>query len=59
MTIEPEATRQVTRRDARREGEPDVEPDAEEGTRIQAMKDNQRDLTSLSGPIDLDEPDEE
>lgn len=48
---EPEAHRQVTRRDARAEGEPDDEPssgtmDADE----RAMKDAQRDLTSLSTP---------
>lgn len=47
-----DAHRQVTRRDARREGEPDTEPSAKELSRPeQAMKDAQRDLTSLSGPV--------
>lgn len=54
MASEPEATRLVTRRDGRQEGEPDVEPGAREDPRAQAMKDTQRDLTSLSGPIDQD-----
>ena len=47
-----EAHRQVTRRDARKEGEPDMEPSDKELTeRELAMKDTQRDLTSLSGPL--------
>lgn len=46
---EPKAQRHVTLRDARLEGEPDVEPDAQ--TPEQPMKDAQRDLTSLSGPV--------
>ena len=47
-----EAHRQVTRRDARREGEPDLEPSAKELPEDErAMKDAQRDLTSLSGPV--------
>lgn len=47
----PDATahRQVARRDARLEGEPDNEPDAASAQR--PMKDAQRDLTSLSGPV--------
>lgn len=45
----PRATRHVTLRDGRLEGEPDVEPDAREPQ--QPMKDAQRDLTSLSGPV--------
>lgn len=49
------ATRHVTRRDGRLEGEPDVEPSAELGPRELAQKESQRDLTSLSGPIE--EPD--
>lgn len=54
-----EAHRQVTRRDAGREGEPDPET----GSRglsgdEQAMKDAQRDLTSLSGPVPRGERDE-
>jgi hypothetical protein len=53
----PEAHRQITRRDARPEGEPDVEPSAEQlSEKENAMKDTQRDLTSLSGPL-LDEKD--
>ena len=44
-----DVTRHVTRRDGRKEGEPDVEPGAGTGPE-QAMKDAQRDLTSLSGP---------
>lgn len=48
----PSANRQVTRRDARREGEPDQEPSAKAlDAAERATKDNQRDLTSLSGPI--------
>jgi hypothetical protein len=43
------AQRHVTLRDGRLEGEPDVEPDAREPE--QPMKDAQRDLTSLSGPV--------
>lgn len=43
----PPITRHVAHRDGREEGEPDVEPSA--GSE-QAMKDAQRDLTSLSGP---------
>lgn len=52
----PEATRHVARRDGRLEGEPDVEPDAPSPR--QPMKDAQRDLTSLSGPVKrgADEP---
>lgn len=47
-----DANRQVTRRDARREGEPDSEPSGEElSDDERAMKDAQRDLTSLSGPV--------
>lgn len=44
---EPEAHRQVARRDGGLEGG----PDAEAGPRRKA-KDAQRDLTSLSGPVD-------
>lgn len=40
---EPRATRHVTKRDGRLEGEPNIEPTTPE-------KENQRDLTSLSGP---------
>lgn len=51
----PEATRHVTRRDARREGEPDSEPSGEALSEDdRAMKDTQRDLTSLSGPVHRD-----
>lgn len=46
-----EATRHVTRRDARPEGEPDPEPSGDLSDDARAMKDTQRDLTSLSGPI--------
>ena len=53
MVEEPTAQRHVTRRDARLEGEPDVEPGAEAGAG-QAMKETQRDLTSLSGPLKRD-----
>lgn len=50
---EEPATRHVTLRDGRLEGEPDLEPDAVGATREErAMKDNQRDLTSLSGPLE-------
>ena len=46
------ANRQVTRRDARTEGEPDSEPSAQSLPEDeQAMKDAQRDLTSLSTPV--------
>jgi hypothetical protein len=41
------ATRHVTKRDGRLEGEPDVEPDA--GAPERRAKEEQRDLTSLSG----------
>lgn len=44
---EPRANRHVTLRDGRREGEPDVEPSVGGAA---AMKEAQRDLTSLSGP---------
>lgn len=50
-----EITRHVTRRDGRLEGEPDTEPGRPEDRRARAMKDAQRDLTSLSGPVDPDE----
>lgn len=43
----PRVTRHVAHRDGREEGEPDMEPSAGSD---QAMKDAQRDLTSLSGP---------
>lgn len=45
-----EAHRQVDRRDGRLEGAPDDEPDADAPEPQRAMKDAQRDLTSLSGP---------
>lgn len=49
---DPEAHRHVTRRDGREEGEPEVEPSTEESSAAEvAMKDAQRDLTSLSGPV--------
>lgn len=55
-----EANRLVTRRDARREGEPDAEPSAKTlPDDERAMKDAQRDLTSLSGPVRRAERDEE
>lgn len=41
----PEATRHATKRDGRLEGEPDTEPSTPE-------KEAQRDLTSLSGPVE-------
>jgi hypothetical protein len=48
----PDATRHVTRRDARKEGDPDPEPSGEAlSDDERAMKDTQRDLTSLSGPV--------
>ena len=50
MDPDPEATRHVVRRDGRLEGEPDVEPDSPSPQ--QPMKDAQRDLTSLSGPVE-------
>lgn len=53
MDPPPEAQRHVTLRDGRLEGEPDVEPDAQEPER--PMKDAQRDLTSLSGPVKRDD----
>lgn len=43
--------RHITRRDARAEGEPDVEPSADMSDGAVAMKEAQRDLTSLSGPV--------
>lgn len=52
MSDDPRAQRHVTRRDARLEGEPDVEPSADEPD--SAMKEAQRDLTSLSGPVPRD-----
>lgn len=49
----PTATRHVTRRDGRLEGEPDPEPTGEKlPDRELAQKDIQRDLTSLSTPIE-------
>ncbi|HET6403609.1 MAG TPA: hypothetical protein VFH78_03090 [Candidatus Thermoplasmatota archaeon] len=55
-----DATRHVTRRDARREGEPDTEPSGQTlSSGEQAMKDAQRDLTSLSGPVPRGEPEDE
>lgn len=52
-----EAHRHVTRRDAREEGEPDDEPSAAQlDADERAMKDAQRDLTSLSGPVPRGEP---
>jgi hypothetical protein len=48
---EPEAHRQVDRRDGRLEGMNDDEPDAGAPEGERAMKDTQRDLTSLSGPV--------
>ena len=46
------ANRQVTRRDARKEGEPDAEPSGQTlPDDERAMKDAQRDLTSLSTPV--------
>jgi len=54
-----DATRHVTRRDARREGEPDTEPSGQTlSAGEQAMKDAQRDLTSLSGPVPRGEPED-
>lgn len=44
-------TRHVARRDGRLEDEPDSEPGSPTDRRARAMKDAQRDLTSLSGPI--------
>lgn len=54
------AHRQVARRDAREEGEPDMEPSAKElqGDEL-AMKDSQRDLTSLSTPVPRARDDED
>lgn len=46
-----DATRHITRRDARAEGEPDDETSAQLSDGERAMKDAQRDLTSLSGPV--------
>lgn len=47
-----DAHRHVTRRDARLEGEPDLEPDAATSDEDErAMKETQRDLTSLSSPL--------
>lgn len=55
-----DAHRQVARRDARKEGEPDDEPGAEGlSDDEQAMKDTQRDLTSLSGPVPRAEDDQD
>jgi hypothetical protein len=54
---DPTAHRQVARRDARLEGEIDHEPDADSSER--PMKDAQRDLTSLSGPVDRPAHDDE
>lgn len=52
LSARMDAHRQVVRRDARKEGEPDDEPSAPVlSDDEQAMKDTQRDLTSLSGPI--------
>jgi hypothetical protein len=46
------AYRHVSRRDGRLEGQPDVETDARRAPGPdRAMKDAQRDLTSLSGPV--------
>ena len=49
---DPHAHRHVARRDARLEGEPDVEEDAAATDATVAMKHAQRDLTSLSGPVE-------
>ncbi|GEM_PF-4868841 len=50
----PTAHRQVDRRDGRLEGAQDDEPDANAPEAERAMKDAQRDLTSLSGPVTRD-----
>lgn len=48
----PDAHRHVDRRDGGLEGQNDVEPDERRATAPErAMKDAQRDLTSLSGPV--------
>lgn len=55
-----EANRQVTRRDARKEGEPDAEPSEQTlPDDERAMKDSQRDLTSLSTPVPRAERDDD
>lgn len=48
MEPKPVANRHVTKRDGRLEGEPNVEPSP-------VVKENQRDLTSLSGPEPLND----
>lgn len=54
----PEAHRGVARRDAGLEGERDAEPSGALTEDERAMKETQRDLTSLSGPTHR-QPDED